>query len=212
VDSCSDMGYAEEIRSLCEANDIVYRRSEVYFPWNQGRILNGGMKLAMTEYVMRLDCDIIVPPSFWRNLEERLATDSFFISTTKDLKSLPEGRSYFQWLWPERTVWLKAHCRGMLGPTMGGLQVFSRDWFLKMRGYDEDISGWAPDDKDMVARAKRAGLKIVKFGANYHIHHPRTVKRLDPGKQHLKKMEHYHKHVSPTLPVQRNTGRKWGVI
>ncbi|WP_026915498.1 glycosyltransferase family 2 protein [Christiangramia portivictoriae] len=56
---------------------------------------------------------------------------------------------------------------------------FWREDFIKVNGYNEDISGWGREDSELVLRMLNAGIqgKRLKYGGIiYHIYHPEASK------------------------------------
>jgi len=213
VDSCSDQPYRRRIRRVCSDYQARFVMSDVRFPWNQGRILNGGMRMADTEYVMRMDCDIILSKGFWQAVERKVSPTLFLLSNTFFLTEEPP-KGFISWGDDERERWLKGHNKGTRIGAKGGVQIFSREWFNRVQGYDECFELWGSDDEDMVNRAKRSGLKIRRVARNYHIPHRNTRVALDPtGKQRWKNHARKTK-SSPKLPIKRNEdlGREWGLV
>src|SRR5690606_11498106 len=59
--------------------------------------------------------------------------------------------------------------------TRGCNMAFWKDDMIKVNGYNEDMTGWGSEDKELVARMINAGFekKFLKFsGIVYHIWHP----------------------------------------
>lgn len=54
-------------------------------------------------------------------------------------------------------------------------QAFWRDDLLNVNGFNEDIRGWGPEDKELCARLVHAGLQrqtLLFGGIAIHLHHP----------------------------------------
>ena len=57
----------------------------------------------------------------------------------------------------------------------GGLQIFKRQFFNEIGGYDERIKRWGYEDSYMCQKAKHAlgDYPIIEDGIGYHLFHPR---------------------------------------
>jgi glycosyltransferase involved in cell wall biosynthesis len=54
-------------------------------------------------------------------------------------------------------------------------QAFWRDDLLRVNGFNEDIQGWGPEDKELCARMVHAGVErqtLLFGGVAVHLHHP----------------------------------------
>ncbi|MCB1841172.1 MAG: glycosyltransferase family 2 protein [Alphaproteobacteria bacterium] len=61
------------------------------------------------------------------------------------------------------------HTRGYEDGGYYGRVAISRDNFLRLHGYDENLRGWGGDDTDFLQRAKGMGLKHLKIGQHTFI-------------------------------------------
>ena len=54
-------------------------------------------------------------------------------------------------------------------------QAFWRDDLVRVNGFNEDIRGWGPEDKELCARLANAGIErqsLLFGGVAVHLHHP----------------------------------------
>ncbi len=77
-----------------------------------------------------------------------------------------------------RAPWL-ARCLGRTAngwlAVKGCNQAFWRDDLLRVNGWDESLRGWGPEDKELGARLRNAGVvrRSLAFAAlAWHLHHP----------------------------------------
>ena len=137
------------------------------------------------------------------------------VALNKGVVSIPEGRD-------DDGEYLEAVNNG--GPTAEGfdrlkslrnelpfLIALHKDTFFEMRGYDEDFTGRAFDDDDLVERLKAMGCPFVHAKSRcVHLYHPRmTVENTGDGERvaHNKRL-----FMERRGTVQRNTNRDWGVL
>ncbi len=90
------------------------------------------------------------------------------------------------------------------------LMAVSREAFFNIGGYDEDFTGIAWDDNDLVFRLKRYGCQYKKTEAQtIHLYHSRYVhgRGGSPEFQHNENL-----YRSRVKQIVRNQGREWGVF
>jgi hypothetical protein len=54
-------------------------------------------------------------------------------------------------------------------------QAFWRDDLVRVNGFNEAIEGWGPEDKELAARLRNAGVRrqtLLFGGIACHLHHP----------------------------------------
>lgn len=158
----SDFGSGPEHRaSLAELADQYgcrLVRTETTELWNRSRALNVGIQHARAEHVLCSDVDILFAPSFLPTVLEELSKGRAFVVCR--CRDLPADV-------PER-VWARDDFPGLLArstfrqfPGTGACQATRRDWMIRVRGYDERYVFWGYEDRDMVLRARCAGLRVV---------------------------------------------------
>lgn len=209
----ADDGSGEETRALVEdmaAESFVPLR-HVWHPdegFRLGAIRNKAIAEAKGDYIIQIDGDIVLHPSFVMD-HESMARRGWFHSGSRVLLSpqttelmvrkkiveLPQGA-------PERGK-ANGHRIPLLMPLMrryksgdGGYvrgcnMAFWREDLIAVNGYNEDITGWGREDSELSYRLINNGLKkgFVKFGAiEYHLHHPENNKDNDP--RNISLMEH----------------------
>jgi glycosyltransferase involved in cell wall biosynthesis len=63
-------------------------------------------------------------------------------------------------------------------------QAFWRDDLLRVNGFNEAIQGWGPEDKELCARLRHAGVErqsLLFGGVAIHLHHPPASRGALPG-------------------------------
>lgn len=100
--------------------------------------------------------------------------------------------------------------------TSGACQSASRDWFFKVRGYDERFTGWGGNDTDMRYRAQKDGLKEIWIqGETILLHqwHPKQIelaKKKGNLKNFLEKVKKNRHRRDNLNTVVRNKDFEWG--
>lgn len=136
---------------------------------------NIGIKLAKSEYIAKTDIDLIFSPTFVSALLRRVRKDTLCHTVIKTFSKRDRVLDYpdwKNWMIPLRDQRTEA-CRG-------ACQCAHRDWWHKVRGYDEAYNGGLHhQDLDLYARAKRdkVHIKWVHWGEAqvFHRWHPRSV-------------------------------------
>jgi glycosyltransferase involved in cell wall biosynthesis len=130
--------------------------------WNKSHALNIGIKKCKNKFIGTVDCDMIIPPKFFRKCEEVLL-DNCFIFTKNVKRILPEilnwGLSVEQ-INKVSTSWNENE-ESKNVEAVGGIQIFSKEWINSVKGYDENFVYWGGMDNDMFERAKRMGLTLI---------------------------------------------------
>jgi len=162
-------GLEQLIGKLPQINHIQIKQKEFSKP----ALLNCGIKLSDSQWIFCTDADYL----FRRDLLEvcaRERDDSTLL--LKHVKMLPklniDENRVEKWDFPQ----CKFNRFGDLAD--GAMQYTTRDWFMKVGGYDERMVGLCGMDNDLHARAKRDKLDIkwVHDSEILHMDHPIDVK------------------------------------
>jgi glycosyltransferase involved in cell wall biosynthesis len=85
-----------------------------------------------------------------------------------------------------------------------------REYFLEIGGYDEDFTGMAFDDNDLVDRLQAFGCRFLKTDAlTMHLYHPRRMDQVGMGPEWQYNQNLY---LSRRGIIRRNQHRSWGVL
>ena len=125
-----------------------------YPVWNKAHALNLGIKNTDSQYIQVIDCDIILPPSFYDSAKKRIGPDSFVLS--RKVRRIEDFTNYQDSL-EVSTPW---HNREDYDKAVGGVQIFPRAWAEKYGGYHESLSYWGGMDTYLYFLALRSGLKV----------------------------------------------------
>jgi glycosyltransferase involved in cell wall biosynthesis len=177
------------LEALCRERGIGFERiARASDPWCKPAALNHGIRQTPADvpYVMTLDADMILQPNFLSVVSDRLERAASpgamvlcrscdlpeTLRITRDAQAL---RDSFERL--RRTGRLRGR------QACGGIQAAPRSFFFKVRGYDEVFTWWGEEDRDMVSRAERYGLRILWIeGQTSMLHqwHPHATNASDP--------------------------------
>ena len=197
----ADDGSREETRALIE-------RFQADFPvplhhvWHEDiknrkpRIMNQAIAKATSEYIVEIDGDIIMHPHFVED-HLRFAEKGYYLygSRVNIQKSLLPGifekkQTRFHFF----SSGIKKRGRTLHLPFMmqfadrvekrssklrGCNMSFWREDFIKINGFNENLTGWGQDDSEMIERMHNLGIKgkrLKHAGIAYHIYHPEQSK------------------------------------
>lgn len=146
-------------------------------PWNKAHAINIGAKKAKGEYLMTLDADIILPSWFFNSdkLLQELKSNNFIYSKyVKRIKKEDISNDYERmlkksWDWGEENhnYHYKINHTGT-----GGVQIFPREWFLSIRGVDENLVYYGGMDNITLSDAIDTGLNLISLNSIiFHIEH-----------------------------------------
>lgn len=80
---------------------------------------------------------------------------------------------------------------------------------IDIHGYDEDLSGWACDDDDIIDRLLLKGLTFYYTKAEViHLYHDKQYER--GNRQHPKFLHNYNIYKTRKNTIIRNIGKEWG--
>jgi hypothetical protein len=108
-----------------------------------------------------------------KNMAHRLAImegADLLVNMDADNYSAPGFASYIGEHASERDTFLWANAKSVVGRARQGLAgrvVVSRNLFLKVGGYDERYTDWAPEDEDFKSRVRRLGIEGAQIPTDY---------------------------------------------
>lgn len=122
--------------------------------FNKPKLLNHGLRLGTSEYVLFTDADYIFKNDLLKTCK-KLRSDKRIL--LKEVKMLPHinisTNLIDNWKFPPSPF----NSFGKIAD--GALQYAKREWFIKVGGYDERMALLCGMDNDMHARAVRDGLE-----------------------------------------------------
>lgn len=158
----SDFGSSQEhrrsMRELAGELGCRHISTETSELWNRAKALNIGIQEARGKYVLCTDVDMLFASNFLSTvLEEASRGNTLVLCRCRDLPSDVEAREWKVEDFP--TLLERSTLRHALGT--GACQATARRWWFDVGGYDEGYIYWGYEDRDMVWRAKRSGLRIA---------------------------------------------------
>jgi len=214
-----DYGSKKPVKQI-KGTDIIRVNTDNI--WNKSHALNIGIKAAKGKYIATIDCDIILTKNFFKEINKLLKKDTFIISLDVrriDLIGLrgniPERYiKYFSKPWAEinRKIIYQNHNAN------GGIQLFSKEWIEKVRGYDENLIYWGGIDNDLYERALMDKLIIINLNKTiYHQEHEKKKELiLDDPNERIKASEIRMNKIEYLENKMKNNeivGNKiWGII
>lgn len=145
-------------------------------------LINHGVELIMTEYVLVSDVDIIWNHTALNIAIKNAKTDRILFCNSVIESSYPRKSIqpviHLEYASKKLRVKLNRGDEGKHSQRPGyGLQLFSRSTFQKIGGYDENFVGWGGEDVDFLLRAYSVGGCIGTFPAVVHISHEGEPRR-----------------------------------
>lgn len=200
----ADDGSGEPTRRVVEAfqRDFPVPLRHVWQPddgFRAGQIRNKAVATATGVYVIQIDGDMVLHPSF---VDDHLAAaqpgrfigGSRVILGPEATRRFLRGGSPPRFLSPDVRNRLNAVRAPLLGRALarvsrprslrsirGCNMSYWRADFLAVNGYDEEFVGWGREDTDLVVRFQRHGLDRTFFklqGVAYHLYHPENSRAL----------------------------------
>jgi GT2 family glycosyltransferase len=158
-----------------------------------GRMRNRAIAAAACEYLVLIDGDMLLHPEFLAD-HRRAAARGFYqqgcrvlLNPRATARALTAGelprfsaaglgvRRRLYALHAPAFVRPLARAANALLAVKACNQGFWRDDLTRVNGFDEDLSGWGAEDKELCARLDNAGVRrrSILFGAiAFHLHHP----------------------------------------
>jgi glycosyltransferase involved in cell wall biosynthesis len=174
TDFGSNPEHAAGLASLSERYDAELVRVHTEETWNRARALNFGIQRSTGHFVFCTDADMIFAPNFIATLLETQAQADEQAFVVCHCRDLPESVAEQTWQLDDFPRLLElAAFRKATGT--GACQVARREFFERVRGYDEGFSFWGQEDNDMRFRAGRYGLRetwVQEHTAMLHQWHP----------------------------------------
>ncbi len=194
----ADDGSSENTKNLIDSYKKKFA-APVYHVWHHDEgfrktiILNQAIRQSKGDYIIQIDGDIIIHPSF---VQEHLyeARPGYFIrgsrtslNSKKTNKLLHSKKIYLHFLSGGIINRFNAFYNkffskinflfsnpNLPGDVIGCNMSFYKNDFIKVNGYNNDITGWGREDIELAARFINSGIlkKSVKYRAVcFHLHH-----------------------------------------
>lgn len=203
VDQSNDNSY-KNISKYCKefSTSYVYSKLEEKL-WCKGLCLNFGIKKLKNSYIACMDVDNILAPNFFKTVQEEVEENKLLIC--KVWKSSPEldltnfkMKEYDSLL--SKCKYVDAGCAN------GACQLASRNWWHKVKGYNENLLKWGTMDNEIVMIAKFSGLKVQWISNKTSILHQYHNSRKDQEQHSRNKL--IYRQVCTTKKLERK--ENWG--
>ncbi len=181
----SDYGSVPEhstsIDALAEQLGARVIRTTTDGTWNKSHALNIGIQAAHGEFVLCTDVDMMFQDNFLTTLLSTHRSCPGDVMVHCRCFDLPRQLPEREWTSAD---FEQLRSRAINRPTMatGACQSARREFFERVRGYDEQFRHWGYEDLDMTWRARHSGLEIRWVSdrtAMLHQWHP-TVRQEHP--------------------------------
>tara|TARA_B110000459_G_scaffold195995_1_gene237380 strand:- start:103 stop:891 length:789 start_codon:yes stop_codon:yes gene_type:complete len=197
----ADDGSTKETKQLIERYSSKFKSGIIHF-WQKDEgfqktsILNKSIAKANGEYIIQIDGDIIMHTHFIKD-HVQMAVKGFFIhgsrtflndtTTQKAIRNSiinfsifsPGITNRFNSLYSSLLSKVLSKKNKKLKGTRGCNFSFWKQDFIKVNGYNEDMSGWGKEDTELSLRLMNSGLKKLKLkclAICYHLHHKTSSK------------------------------------
>jgi glycosyltransferase involved in cell wall biosynthesis len=171
--------------------DLGFRKSQ---------ILNKAISLSTGSYLIQVDGDVVLHPSFVadhlaaaetgvfvRGTRARLTapkTESVLQNTNVNLRFYSSGVNNRLNALRLPAQWGLGHRKEMKSRSVRGSNLaYWKTDFIRVNGYNNDLNGWGHEDEELAARFINNGIekKIVKLAAvQFHLHHDELAKANEP--------------------------------
>jgi O-antigen/teichoic acid export membrane protein len=156
----SDDEAARHIAKVARENNASVVRTATRGQWNRSLALNIGIRAASAPWILCTDVDMIFSSNFVATVLAQLESSSHPTIVTCHTHDLPPDAVDGIYR-PETLEELISVATVRPSGGTGACQAFAADWVREVRGYDEKYVFWGFEDKDMIARAAKAGLEQV---------------------------------------------------
>jgi glycosyltransferase involved in cell wall biosynthesis len=157
-----DYGSKEPIKDIKNARIIRYDKNEI---WNKPHAINIGIKVAKSEYISSVDCDMIVSPDFIGEARKHLNGNEFIYSINVKRVNWADVSKDFDEMLKKSFPW-SADANGrhsIVHNANGGIQIYPKKWISDIGGTDESLVYWGGMDNDVFERAILSGLVVINL-------------------------------------------------
>lgn len=185
---------AYKIKGICSSFKCNFFHSELGYPpiWNKGMGLNYLIKRAEARYIMASDIDNLYQDNFLSVVETKMDKDKIVlchvhVSKPKHAKIFRRTQSIDDTLFQK----IKKECKFFnKNLADGACQLASKDWFMKYKGYNEEIRMWGGMDNELHLVANISGLEDEWLDGETSIIHQYHDNCKEGGRQHLYYMKY----------------------
>ncbi len=199
------------------------------------RILNYAIAQSSGDYIIQIDGDIVINRHFVKDHVAQMRKGTFMRGsrasfteelTQKILKSGQPNLSIFSKGVKNRFNGVRSHllaaflCRNSddVRHVKGCNTAFWKDDFIRVNGYNIDLTGWGHEDIELAARLYNSGvaLRIIKsLAVGYHLYHKFCSRADEEGNLSVycrvmeEKIERCEKGYQECLQIMQEDGKVW---
>jgi glycosyltransferase involved in cell wall biosynthesis len=156
----SEPAFRDEVATLARTHEARVVFTPAPGVWNRSRALNIGIRQSRGALTLSTDVDMVFATNFLRTIldvQTEAASRALALCQCYDLGPETLGRVIDR----EELDALRdgATLRPAYG--LGGCQATTTAWFHRARGFDERMTFWGAEDKDLAFRARRDGLALT---------------------------------------------------
>lgn len=157
-----DYGSAKPVK--LKGNKIKLIRTENKL-WNKSHALNLGIKQAKSEYIMTVDCDMILHPLTLTKLKPFLERNNFIYDSNVLRIKITDLNKDFNQMVKKSTKWFDSTRNWVYNRAFGGIQVFSKEFINNVNGYYEEVGyGWGYIDNILYEQARIMKFNTINLG------------------------------------------------
>lgn len=143
-----------------------------HLTWNKAHAINLGVKKSSADYIMTVDCDIIVTEELFPLIGRSLALNNFIVNTNVrriELNQVGEFKDMLQ----KSKPWFENGRNQLFNLANGGIQIYSRKFYDLVGGIHEGLGFYSGAmDNFMFYLARINGLNTVDLSMPiFHIEH-----------------------------------------
>ena len=202
-------------KPLTSIEDAEVIKLEYYGFWNKSWVLNRGIKLCTSEYLMTIDCDIILSEEILTKIVDKLDKDTvIFNKNIRRLKQFNVSEDYSEML-SKSYPWFEDPFYNLYNEANGGIQVMPLEWIKKVGGYDENAGLlWGGMDNRIWEQATMDKKVIININTPMlHIEHKNKEDNLNNENKHYAEICRSLKRIYLKSLINRNdivNDSNWG--
>ena len=223
----SDESHLKELVALSKDYGVTLIHVDTDHIWSISKAYNVGLRRSHGKYAATIDADIVFEPDVIRKTLEILDRNSSAFVIRQPI-FLGEGVKYSTMKLPDDYDVLDKEPEVYVAPSVGSFCATMREWWFKVRGFDERFNGYGSEDWEMWRRATHGGRRIVLIGKDvgfkfpkiapeencklYHQWHPSTSIRMGLPESELEAHRGRNREIySGDKSLVRN-GPDWGLM
>lgn len=168
-------------KPLTEIEGAELIRLEYDGLWNKSWVLNRGIKLCKSKYIMTIDVDILLSESILNKIIKFLDENTLiFNKNIKRIKQFNVSEDYEDML-KKSEPWFTDPIKNLYNEANGGIQVMPLEWIKSVNGYDENAGLlWGGMDNRIWEQALMDKKVVINLNdPMLHVEHINKEENLD---------------------------------